>query len=528
MLQKLLTDKVISFILIAFSVLIPFLVVDSYFAFTGWALTFISISTLFILFRSKLTFRTLVLFIITLGLSICLFLRANPLLTLFNFTGLLYCISLLAYPGQKTGKYNLFNLFILPIYTLINILNTKSNYKLLSYLKFGALKQPKEDKKEKVKIEWEKIFLGFVLTFVVLVIIIPLLASSNPIFNRYISNLGNILNFEWLGQSINWLFGNIFNATVFWRLVWIVFMWHFLPKSITYIQKTDFLPHKELKERTAHDIVWFIPKITVIAVLGLFLVSQIQLYMTSGLAIFDIGYTYSSYVNEVFGQMSLVAFVVFNLIFFDKFYKGRSLIISLILILQGCFLIYVGLKSDLDYISAAGLTFKRLYGLAVIAWIGCIYLTFVYKIFQSKTHNWYLRLVSGFTLSLILIVNIANFDHLIYNVNQTRETKRVAYEYFSELSSDAQIDETLLINLAKMQDEYLAGNSTGFTKNVSYEIESIITKIRYLKSKYSTFQIQSFNLSEYSQYLKVKDIELSKYDKYTMNKWDSFPSNYDF
>ena len=148
----------------------------------------------------------------------------------------------------------------------------------------------------------------------------------------------------------------------------------------------------------------------------------------------------------------------------------------------------------------------------------------MYKIFQNKTHNWYLRLVSGLTLSLILIVNIANFDYLIYNVNQTRETKRVAYEYFSELSSDAQIDETLLINLAKMQDEYLGGNSTGFTKNVGSEIGSVVTKIRYLKSKYSTFQIQSFNLSEYSQYLKIKDIDLEKYDGYTVYRWDSPPS----
>jgi len=516
MLQKLLTEKVICFILIALSVLIPFLIVDTYFAFTGWALTFISLSTIFTLFRSKLTYRTLTLFAITLGLSVCLFLRANPLLTFFNFIGLLYCVSFLVYPSQKSGKYNLFNLFILPIHTLINILNTKSKYKLLEYLKLKTSEKPKEEAemKVKVKIEWEKIFLGLVLTFVVLAIIIPLLASSNPIFNRYISNLGNILNFEWLGQSINWLFSNIFNAIFFWRLVWVVFMWHFLPKAVTYIQKTDFSNHKERKERTTHDIVWFIPKITVIAVLCLFLVSQIQLYMTSGEAIFDIGYTYSSYVNEVFGQLSLVAFVVFNLIFFDKFYKGRSLITSLILIIEGCFLIYVGLKSDLDYISAAGLTFKRLYGLAVIAWIGGIYLAFVYKIFQNKTHNWYLRLISGFTLSLILVVNIANFDYLIYNVNQTRETKRVAYEYFAELSSDAQVDETLLIKLVEAEEIHLGGNSRGYTNSVSSEIWMIVNNIRYLKVKYSTPQIQSFNLSEYIQYLKVKDIDLTKYDKY--------------
>jgi hypothetical protein len=529
MLQKLLSEKVISFILILFSVFIPFLIVDTYFAFTGWALTFISISTLFILFRPKVTYRVLVLFVITLGLSLSLFFRANPLLTFFNFTGLLYCISFLVYPPQKSGKYSLFNLFILPIHSLISILNTKSNYKLLSHLKIKSTEKPKEEPKTKVKLEWEKIFLGLILTLVVLLIIIPLLASSNPIFSKYISDFGNILNFEWLGQSINWLLRNFFSATVFWRLVWIVFMWHFLPKSVTYIQKTDFKANKEIKERTAHDIVWLIPKITVIAVLALFLVSQIQLYTASGLAIFDIGYTYSSYVNEVFAQMSLVALVVFNLIFFDKFYKGRSLVTSLILIFQGCFLIYVGLKSDLDYISAAGLTFKRLYGLAVIAWLSGIYLGFLYKIFKNKTHDWYLRVVSGFTLSLFLVINIANFDHLIYNVNQTRETKRVAYEYFVELSSDAQTDEVLLINLAKMQDEFLNANSTGFTKDVSGEIESIITQCRYLQSKYSTFQVQSFNLSEYSHYLKIKDIDLSKYDKYINNKRFDFPfSSSDF
>jgi hypothetical protein len=166
-------------------------------------------------------------------------------------------------------------------------------------------------------------------------------------------------------------------------------------------------------------------------------------------------------------------------------------------------LLAIGLKSDLDYIIAAGLTFKRLYGLTVILWLSSLYLIFSYTIWQKKSHSWYLRSMSFVTLVVILGVNVANFDALIYRVNPARETTGVDYTYFAELSSDAGADDEILkmtLDSKSVQDFPI------------WKFQNVVTRAKYLQQKYATAQFQSFNLSEYLAYQKIKNIDLSQFN----------------
>ncbi len=519
-LQKIDNPKIILII----SVLASLLVVDQYFAHTGIALTFILFSSLFFWHRKQITLRSTIVYLTSIVLALFLILRANELLTFFNLTALVYSLCLIAYPNKKPHKYEFFSLIFLPFFQIIDTLKVKSKYTLSSTLNFGGKlnQKPQENTGEllnpspetqtisnsiattatdngannKTIGEAHKILLGVLGSFAILCLIIPLLASTNPFFGRYLENFSVTFSIKFIFDLIGNIISFIFSPYTFWRVIWFFFFWVFLSKSISALEQQEYTPPKAKVLPKSNNLAWFIPKVSVIATLLLYFVSQIQFYLSSSQVLMEMGYSYSRYVNEVFGQLSVVALIVFNLIFFDKFYKGKALVASVILILQGIFLLAIGLKSDVDYIFVAGLTFKRLYGLAVITWLGSLYLIFAYSLWQKKSHAWYLRAMSLVSLIVVLGVNIANFDALIYRVNSSRQSSGVDYTYFAELSSDADVDAELLYS---------------FNNGSAFKMSTVLARASYLQKKYNRIQFQSFNLSEYLAYLQIKDIDLSVY-----------------
>ena len=520
-------------IILIVSVLASLLVVDQYFAYTGVALTFILFSSLFFWHRHTVTLRSTTLYLISIVLALFLILRVNELLTFFNLTALVYCLCLIAYPNNKPHKYEFFNLIFLPFFQIIDTLKVKSKYTLKAALNFGEKvdlkpKQniadlsnpmpatqnasndtdatiPKNNTNNKIAGESHKIFLGILASLAVLWLIVPLLASSNPFFSQYIQNFFNIFNLNFILEFIGNIYTFVFSGYTFWRVLWFTLFWVFLSKSISALEQQEYAAPIAETFPKSNNLAWFIPKVSVIATLFSFFVSQIQFYLSSSQILMEMSYSYSRYVNEVFGQLSIVALIVFNLIFFDKFYKGKALAASVILILQGLFLLVIGLKSDLDYIIAAGLTFKRLYGLAVIIWLGSLYLIFSYSLWQKKSHAWYLRSMSFVSLFVILGINIANFDVLIYRVNPARETSGVDYTYFAELSSDAGADHEILnLTLDSLKNPDIS----------VWKFSKIIRRAKYLQQKYAVPQFQSFNLSEYLAYQKIKNYDLKQFNGY--------------
>ena len=315
-------------------------------------------------------------------------------------------------------------------------------------------------------------------------------------------------------------------------------------------------------------LVWLIPKITTIFVLFVFVISQFFLYFATNLT--DLNYNYGKLNNEVFGQLSLVCFVVFGLIYFSNEFGIWQRICSFILLAQSFFLGFVAFKSVFDYIANFALTFKRLYGISVVFLVFGFVLIFAVQNFAKFSKHFLLQKSILLVFLTLILVNLAGFDSLIY-YNLPKESDKIDWKYLQELSIDSGNLDKILDKYVVLQREYLQSNLNKFTgyekkqssnlsnyrnqgkyfatleecqmnfnncefnRQLLYDKDSFyfpltqtIQKVEYLQSKYSQkynqntqksnnlqilSQIQSFNLSEFSAFQKVKNINLDEIKK---------------
>ena len=150
-------------------------------------------------------------------------------------------------------------------------------------------------------------------------------------------------------------------------------------------------------------------------------------------------------------------------------------------------------------------------------------------------------------------MNLAGFDSLIY-ANLPRETDKTDWKYLQELSIDSGNLDKILDKYVSLQREYLKSpssdkfvgfespqkaeasyfttieecqanfNNCEFNRKLLYDkdsfylpLNSVIQKVDYLQSKYknsnTNYQIQSFNLSEFQSFQKIKNVDLEELKK---------------
>ena len=102
-------------------------------------------------------------------------------------------------------------------------------------------------------------------------------------------------------------------------------------------------------------------------------------------------YSNSMQTNEVFAQLSIVALVIFGLVYNDKSRKESAKISTYVLLIQAVFLTFVALKSVFDYSTTWGFTQKRLYGYAVILWILGLLISFTYKYVKEVSNTFFIK-----------------------------------------------------------------------------------------------------------------------------------------
>src|SRR3972149_619422 len=135
-------------------------------------------------------------------------------------------------------------------------------------------------------------------TITVLAVILPLLSSANPFFEKFLSGIVDLVgldNFKITDNLFEWMF----------RFAFFLLLSYFIPKVATFINKKE-----STKNLVPEGINILIPKIAVAIVLTIFFITQFQLYFSSSETLEAIGYTYSNYTNEVFAQLSAVAAIV--------------------------------------------------------------------------------------------------------------------------------------------------------------------------------------------------------------------------
>jgi hypothetical protein len=187
--------------------------------------------------------------------------------------------------------------------------------------------------------------------------------------------------------------------------------------------------------------------------------------------------------------------------------KKLNLSVSKILLIQTTFLAFVAGKSVFDYMLNWGFTFKRLYGLAVVIFILAVIAVLAVKLYKNFSDYTFFRIISFYLILILGLINIINFDRLIFN-NLPRETNGIKYSYYVELSSDAgNLDQILnkLNQLQKTNCRY-SGNLTqklAEAKNLQNKYNTLTTKIT--KENWNTF-----NFSSFWNYQTIKNLDLEK------------------
>lgn len=452
------------------------------FPYLGLSISFITFALLAYYLKKDKTPLSKAFFAITLILSIALSIRSEISVTMLNILAIFYFGSLFVLT-KKDGPGSIFSIILAPLVLFLQSAFLRSEYHL-------EFKEPIAYKKKRENI-FNTIAVSFI-TLVVLAVILPLLASANPYFEKLLLRIAEVVGLS-----------NIKISEVVFK--WIVRIVFFIGTAFLIPRVATFMGKKEsFKISHQMGINLLIPKTAVFVVLSVFFVTQLKLYFSSKETLNALGYTYSNYANEVFTQLSAVAVIVLALLYADKEKKKYNQKIALALLVEGIFLAFMAYKSVYEYSSAWGFTYKRLYGFAVATWILGIFTIYLYAFLKNMEKKFFLAKSAVYTGIILILINIANFDYLIYHYRRATTGSGVDLQYLSRLSPDSLSYKSQLNAIVK---------TTGpVTESEKIEAESnglwiLLYKIDYLQKKYKNPDIRGFNLLEYSQYKDIKDID---------------------
>lgn len=463
------------------SVLVPYLIVAGFrFPFFGFSLSFVLLLSFIYFSREKRSREVTIFYFLSLIFSFFIVYRSDFPLTLFNISAVIWFGSLMSMPSFNFG---LFHVVVAPFYLLVQSISATGLFSLMPFSKNKSIFGKTMD-------NMSKILFSLIISLIILLLTVPLLSFSNPIFSNLVSYVTSFFDLTKLVDIL-------FSPLNFIRVVMFGFLFVFLPRVIFFARQADsggVILIKRVKD------VLVLPSLLMVLLLTVFIITQLQLYFASAQSLAEMAITNSQATREVFGHLSVVALIIFLLA-----YNSPTKRINRYLIIQAFFLAFVALKSDWDYIDKFGLTEKRLYGLAVVGWIVGLMIVLGWKILSKNRVNisYIAILFSGLVL---MLVNIANFDYLIYHVNSARTGEGKDYYYLSYLSSDARSYKDHLENL-----QSLVENNPNEYKYIDAG-RVLVSNITDLQYKYAVdFDLREFNISEYLEYLSVKDVETQRY-----------------
>lgn len=500
--------------LVAFSLISTYLIITfRYFPHLGLFIFFTSLALITFKYKKSKTTVDYLLTGTIIILSFCLFYWAPTVTTLLNVVAILYLGAILALRNTNTFNFSLIETLLAPIQIVLETIVTKNTF-------INRIDQENDENIKLSKEQRSEIVTGSIISIIVLAVIVPLLASANPIFN------------SWLDFNIPDLIVDFFNDGGIVKVIFFSVLMFFIPRYLirTRIEKRQII-EKIDKDKGFENLI---PKVVTIVVLFLFFISQIQLYFASTEYLEAIGYSNSRQTNEVFYQLAVVILVILGLVYKDRSKRLKHAIATYILAAQGIFLTFIAVNSDVTYIQNWGLTYKRLYGLFIIAWVVGMLIAGVGEYVKELKNNEFIKFSVLYTAFLLILVNISNFDYLIFHYSKSTTHIGTDYLYMSKLSSNArsyvEMVETLKPELQNIvESENLEYSEQ--TANNLYALEVVNQNIVDLRRKYESneYDFRMFNYSEYKEYKRTKEIDTEEVkellDKYYQLEWQQYQQN---
>lgn len=486
--------KIFLYILLV-SVVFSFLaIVSGFFPSLGLSVSLIALSTLAYSLKEKKTKVVKSFFILNLILAALIAVRINPLIIFLDLGAICYLGSLMITSAKLKYFINTVPVLFAPVNLFLQSFIIPNKYAL----EFDE-SVSEEKKRERI---YHSLLVG-VVTLITLALILPLLSSANPFFKKIVTDIATILglvNIEIGTVIIIWTIRSIFFAILIF----------FLPKMATLSNIN------KIQKKVRNDgLNMLVPKIAVTGVLIIFFITQFELYFSSAQTLSDLGYTYSRYTNEVFAQLSAVAAVIIAVLYIEVGREKINKVMGIVTSVLGIFLTFMAYKSDLEYIVSWGFTYKRLYGFFVATWILGIFTLYLYNLYRQKARHVFLVKTILFTGIMLILVNIVNFDYIIYHFRKPATGDGTDSAYLTLLTSDSLSFREQLHDLTV----YSFDNPTDQDVRLASDqgLLSLLYQIEVLQQKYQHLDIRGFNLLEYLQYRQIEDINIKTYqDKYRL------------
>ncbi len=472
------------------------LVYPYHFPFTSVSIVLACLASIGYMFKPQKKWIHHLLLGFVVSFSVFIIVRSSPVITFLNIISITYFAALMM---QSSGALmSVSDIIFAPFTVFLKIAQTKNLYTL-----------DHKDISEKIGIQWKvniPTLASIGVTAIVLALIIPLLSTANPLFGQLVHNLLSLINVSALFQAL-FSDDSVLHVT---RLIFFVLFALLLPRLASYMREFSIpAPGSSSVFNRLTLIPLKTPKITVAMVLGIFFITQLELYFASAETLRALNLTYSQYAREIFGQLLVVSLIIYGLVYNDEQHDFWSKLLTYILVFEAVFLSLMAFKSVYDYSSVWGFTHKRLWGYTGVIWVIGAFVIFILG-YTEKIKKISVPFTTAILTGVVIVgVNSANFDYIIYHYAKTTTYSGYDYLYVSGLSSDAQaynlLYEKIVIDGKTATDEQkFRLNLAGYT--LSWKIEN-------LQYKFKDADFRAFNFNEYSEYLRVKNINLEEFRK---------------
>lgn len=318
-----------------------------------------------------------------------------------------------------------------------------------------------------------QILKGLVITIPIFLFFLALLASSDLVFGKLVSNVFSInISARGIAQLWWWFFA-AFVCLGSWAFV--------LESSTTQFIGPPMQQERKYKFGKIEAGILF----GAISFLFLaFVIVQIKYLFAGQNAISQFGFTYAEYAHKGFAELIFVALLTFVLIFATEKYLEKQngshaawfkifsgvLIFLVLVIMASAFLRLT------TYEQAYGYTVPRILVQSFIVWLAAVFVWLCYKIVKSTPEHSFAFGVFVLVIAFFVFFNLLNPDAFVAkkNIDQFAKQGTLDTHYFELLSSDAMPEIAKLVNFQGYQNKYgvsLAYVGETMLQNKKYQLK---------------------------------------------------------
>ena len=372
------------------------------------------------------------LFIPIILCSLCFILFDNSLLMYLNVLFLWFMIIMNTSDILQINQEEEYSLrTLINIYEISVIYPFKNISKCICIIKSGV-----EEKCKNKLIIFSKVGVGLILGLMLLVIVIPLLISSDAAFSGMIRLIIENLNFNFIFK-------------IFKRVI-VCFMIFFPIYSFAYgitHKNSDINITKVSDKKIKFDFTIVITLISVIvAIYLLFCISQFSYFISAFQGILPKDYSYSQYARKGFFEcipLSLINFmfiILLNKLCYQNESGYKKVLIraySFFICSISLFLVITAISKLVLYMRVYGLTILRIYSAWFLIVLSLILIAVYLNSFYNKI-NLFKNIFVIFT-TMFLVLNYINPDYIVakYNTMLDKKDKFDTIQTFENLSLSA-------------------------------------------------------------------------------------------